>query len=52
MNQILRFWQALRRSPWARQAWLSLYYLLVLAALAAIYGQGNFSAPDFIYQGF
>jgi hypothetical protein len=28
------------------------YYLAILAGLAALYGQADFSAPDFIYQGF
>lgn len=35
-----------------RVACLAGYYLAILACLAALYGYGDLSAPDFIYQGF
>jgi hypothetical protein len=38
--------------PWVRFAILTLYYLGILVALVALYGQGNFSTPPFIYQNF
>ncbi|NCP87007.1 teichoic acid D-Ala incorporation-associated protein DltX [bacterium] len=44
--------QSLHENFWAKEILLSLYYLLIFAALIAMYGQGNFSTPDFIYQGF
>lgn len=43
---------ALAARPWARSLALTLYYLLILLALLALYGQGDFSTPAFIYQGF
>ncbi len=38
--------------PWLRFAILTIYYLGILVALVALYGQGNFSTPPFIYQNF
>ena len=43
---------ALASRPWLRSLALTLYYLLILLALLALYGQGDFSTPSFIYQGF
>jgi len=31
---------------------LILYYLVVILALIAIYGRGDFRTPPFVYQGF
>lgn len=31
---------------------LALYYMAILLALVVLYGRGNFSTPDFVYQGF
>ena len=31
---------------------LTLYYLAVIAAVILLHGQGDFSTPPFIYQGF
>ena len=42
----------LRANPWVMGISLTLYYLAIIAALVWMYGQGNFSSPDFIYQGF
>ena len=36
----------------ARRALLALYYIAILLALIALYGRGDFSTPDFVYQGF
>ena len=38
--------------PWVRSAALTIYYLGILAGLVALYGQGDFSTPPFIYQNF
>ena len=31
---------------------LTLFYLIVLAGLVALYGPGDFSTPSFVYQDF
>jgi hypothetical protein len=31
---------------------LTTYYLLIAAGLVLLYGKGNLTATDFIYQGF
>jgi hypothetical protein len=36
----------------ARAVALTLYYLAILVGLIVLYGQGDFSAPSFLYQGF
>jgi hypothetical protein len=38
--------------PWVRFVALTLYYLGILAGLIALYGQGDFSTPPFVYQNF
>ena len=38
--------------PWVRFVALTVYYLGILVALVALYGQGDFSTPPFIYQNF
>ena len=38
--------------PWVRFVVLTIYYLGILAGLVALYGQGDFSTPPFIYQNF
>ena len=38
--------------PWARFVALTIYYLGILVGLVALYGQGDFSTPPFIYQNF
>jgi hypothetical protein len=43
---------ALFTNPTLRAAALVLYYLAILVALAVMYGQGDFSDPSFIYQGY
>ncbi len=44
-------------STWFAQPWVAftvrtIYYLGILVALVALYGQGDFSTPPFIYQNF
>ncbi len=38
--------------PWLTFVILTIYYLGILVALVARYGQVNFSTPPFIYQNF
>ena len=38
--------------PRVRFVTLTIYYLAILVALVALYGQGDFSTPPFIYQSF
>jgi hypothetical protein len=38
--------------PWVRFVALTIYYLGILVGLIALYGKGNFSTPQFIYQNF
>ena len=38
--------------PRARPAVLALYYLAIIAVLAAMYGRGNFETPEFVYAEF
>lgn len=38
--------------PHARLTLLTVYYLLIIAGLVAIYGRGEFSTPPFVYQEF
>jgi hypothetical protein len=38
--------------PWVRFVALTIYYLGILVGLLALYGQGDFSNPSFIYQNF
>ncbi len=46
---LLRKWFA---QPRARFVAMTLYYLGILAGLIALYGEGDFSTPTFIYQNF
>ncbi len=45
-------WRNRLAQPWLRFVTLTIYYLGILVALVALYGQGNFSTPPFIYQNF
>ena len=45
-------WSHRFAQPWLRFVALTIYYLGILVALVALYGQGNFSTPPFIYQNF
>ena len=45
-------WNHRFAQPWVRFVALTIYYLGILVALVALYGQGNFSTPPFIYQNF
>ena len=42
----------LDQHPAVHRVLLILYYLVVILALIAIYGRGDFRTPPFVYQGF
>jgi hypothetical protein len=37
---------------WVRVILLTLYYFAIIVGLIVMYGEGNFTPPDFVYQGF
>ena len=39
-------------NPIVRVVALTIYYLLIILGLILLYGQGDFSTPKFVYQGF
>jgi hypothetical protein len=39
-------------NSWIRACLLTLYYLAIITGLIILYGKGDFSTPEFIYQGF
>jgi hypothetical protein len=43
---------AIYRNPWGRVALLSVYYLGIILGLIGMYGRGDLTPPDFVYQGF
>lgn len=45
---LARWWA----SDLVRLAVLTFYYLAIIAALIAIYGNSTYTPPPFIYQGF
>ena len=45
-------WSNRFAQPWLRFVTLTIYYLGILVALVALYCQGNYSTPPFIYQNF
>ena len=47
-----RFTTAVSQNWLIRTGALVLYYLAILLGLLLLYGNGDFSAPEFIYQGF
>ena len=51
-GRLLSFSRALCANPWVRQTALTLYYLAIILGLLVLYGEGDFSTPPFIYQGF
>jgi hypothetical protein len=49
---LIRSIAAIFRSPFGRLILLTAYYLLIIAALVLMYGEGDFSSSGFVYQGF
>jgi hypothetical protein len=51
-DEQLQLLATLWAKSWVRSIALTLYYLAILFGLILIYGQGDFSTPPFVYQGF
>ncbi len=51
-KRLTNFFTALRANTWARIFLITVYYLAIIAGLVVLYGKGDFSTPDFVYQGF
>ena len=49
-----KLWAATFGVPnfWASGMLRTIYYLLIIFGLIWLYGRGNFTAPQFVYQGF
>jgi hypothetical protein len=43
---------AVFRSPLGRVTLLTAYYVAIILLLVVLYGEGDFGATDFVYQGF
>ena len=52
MKSLMTFFTTVSTNHWVRIALLTLYYLAIIAGLIVMYGEGNFTPPDFVYQGF
>jgi hypothetical protein len=48
----MTFITELYAKPKVKAVILTLYYLAILLGLILMYGKGDFSTPDFVYQGF
>ena len=40
------------RNPLGRVTLLTAYYVVIIVVLVLLYGEGDFGATDFVYQGF
>jgi hypothetical protein len=52
ISDLIRSIIASFRSPLGRVLLLAAYYFIIIVALIVLYGEGNFGATDFVYQGF
>jgi hypothetical protein len=52
IRDLIRSITASFRSPLGRLVLLTAYYLLIIATLVLMYGEGDFSSSGFVYQGF
>lgn len=52
IKRLTNFFTAFYANPWGHILVLSIYYLAIIAGLVWMYGKGDFSTPDFVYQGF
>jgi hypothetical protein len=52
IKRLMNFFMALYANPWGHIFILTIYYLAIIAGLVFMYGKGDFSTPDFVYQGF
>ena len=49
---LMRSITAACRNPWGRVLLLAAYYLAIILILIVMYGRGDISSTEFIYQGF
>ncbi len=52
IKRLTQFITGIYHNPWGRVFILSIYYLAIILGLVVMYGKGNLSAPEFVYQGF
>lgn len=48
----MRYFTERSHSPWLRILLLTVYYLLIIVGLVLLYGKGNLTPTEFVYQGF
>ncbi len=51
-RRLTRYITEASRNPWIRLCLLTAYYLAIIVGLVLLYGKGNFTSTEFIYQGF
>ena len=52
IKRLTTFFTTIYTNPWGHVIILTIYYLAIIAGLVVLYGKGDFSTPDFVYQGF
>jgi hypothetical protein len=52
MKSLMTFITTASTNYWVRVTLLTVYYFAIIATLIMMYGKGNFTPPDFVYQGF
>ncbi len=52
IKRLMQFITGIYHNPGARVILLSIYYLAIIAGLVFMYGKGELTSPDFVYQGF
>ncbi len=52
IKHLTQSFMAFYHNPFGRVLWLALYYFAILVGLILLYGEGQLSSPDFVYQGF
>lgn len=52
MKSLMTFITTVSTNYWVRVVLFTIYYFAIIAILIVMYGEGNFTPPDFVYQGF
>ena len=52
IKRLTTFITTLYANPWGRVFLLTMYYFAIILGLVLMYGEGDFTPPDFVYQGF
>ena len=52
MKSLMTFITTASSNYWVRVSLLTIYYFAIIVGLIVMYGEGNFTPPDFVYQGF